>query len=387
VIPYVIPESSVKPKVLTLVPNDPGSRYKTRQLQIRVVGKSKMIKTTLTNILDVAKDMQVPPSYIGTFMGYYIGTQAKFDAKKQERQQAFISGEQDAKDLSKIMLLFINEVLLCPVCGLPEILITPEKNSVYGNCRACGGNSELKITDEKFKRFIINHPPVKGGNSFDGNKAADKAVKKSKKEKEDDKEKEKENEEEEEEEPVIEKPKKGSKKKDDEVVWLSDTSQEAVRRRREEMLPKDSVMEELIGNLRDSMSLKDGSTEAIRQLKKKNPDGKAFITALFSATFSPEVDLASEMKAKSTMLAEFVKSDSEQLALLACIERFFGMQSAQLSKVPLVLKDLYDKDILEEGSILAWSESTEGVQPTVREQAAPMINWLKEAEEESEEDD
>eukprot|EP01115_Flamella_aegyptia_P005831 TRINITY_DN24587_c0_g1_i1.p1 TRINITY_DN24587_c0_g1~~TRINITY_DN24587_c0_g1_i1.p1 ORF type:complete len:123 (+),score=28.09 TRINITY_DN24587_c0_g1_i1:196-564(+) len=102
-IPYVIPIGKDKPKIITLVPNDPGSRYKTRQLQIQVVGKSKMIKTFLVNILDVSKDMQVPPSWIGTFMGYEIGAQAKFDAKKPERQQAHITGEHEVKDLSAIL--------------------------------------------------------------------------------------------------------------------------------------------------------------------------------------------------------------------------------------------------------------------------------------------
>lgn len=63
-IPYVVPYTSEKPKILTLVPSDPGSRYKTRQLQIQVVGKNKMIKTVLVNILDVSKDMQIPPSCI-----------------------------------------------------------------------------------------------------------------------------------------------------------------------------------------------------------------------------------------------------------------------------------------------------------------------------------
>jgi len=89
IVPYVIPLSAQKPKQLTLVPSDPGSRYKTRQLQVQIVGKSKMMKTMLVNILDVARDMQVPPSYIGTFMGYEIGAQAKWDPKKPERQQAF----------------------------------------------------------------------------------------------------------------------------------------------------------------------------------------------------------------------------------------------------------------------------------------------------------
>jgi len=233
-IPYVIPPSNVTPKKnLTLCPSDPGSRYKTRPLQVQVVGKSKMIKTMLLNVLDVAKDMQVPPAYIGVFMGYVCGATFKFDSKKPERQQAYLSGEREAKDLSKIMLSFINEVLLCPQCNLPEILITIEKDDVFGNCRACGSHSALKITDEKFKRYVINHPPTQAKGAFGGNKTG---VKKDTSKKE---EKEKDNKDEEKKDTPPEKPKKKEKtrKDEEEVVWLSDTSEEAVLRRRQEMLP------------------------------------------------------------------------------------------------------------------------------------------------------
>lgn len=118
-------------------------------------------------------------------MGYEIGAQAKFDPKKPERQQgerkplldslsAFISGEHDTKDLSKIVVKFINEVVLCPVCGLPEIMLDIEGKKVVGKCRACGGNNEMKILNEKFKRYIQNHPPSTKGGSFSGNKEVQK---------------------------------------------------------------------------------------------------------------------------------------------------------------------------------------------------------------------
>lgn len=102
-------------------------------------------------------------------MGYYIGAQAKFDAKKPERQQAHISGEHEVNDLSEIMLKFLNEVVLCPVCGLPEILLSYEGKKVMGKCRACGGNSEMPITNEKFKNYIQKNPP---GGSTKTDKAA-----------------------------------------------------------------------------------------------------------------------------------------------------------------------------------------------------------------------
>eukprot|EP01114_Cavostelium_apophysatum_P019172 TRINITY_DN609_c0_g1_i1.p1 TRINITY_DN609_c0_g1~~TRINITY_DN609_c0_g1_i1.p1 ORF type:complete len:398 (-),score=174.74 TRINITY_DN609_c0_g1_i1:49-1242(-) len=390
--PYVIPLSSQKPKNLTLVPSDPGSRYKTRQLQIQVVGKSKMIKTCLLNILDVAKDCQVPPSYIGTFMGHVIGAQAKFDAKKPERQQAYLSGEQDAKTLSKIMLSFINEVLLCPKCSLPEILITVENNEVMGNCRACGSHTKLNIQDEKFIRYVINHPPNQSKGAFAGNKAsAKKDTSKAKDREEKDKDKEAEKPEE---KPKVEKVKK-VKTKDEDVVWFSDTSEEATRKRREEMLPdtvnitQDSTskkIEDFVPVVKEA--LKDG-VDALQQLKTKQAvDDKTFVTALFNAMFAADADLLAQLKANGKTFTKFVKSGAAQIALLSAIENFCGkVNTAQLSKVPLILKELYDQELVDEDNIFAWEKEKTDAVAAVREQAAPMLKWLKEAEEESDEED
>jgi len=391
VIPYVIYLSSQKPKVVTLVPNDPGSRYKTRQLQIQVVGKSKMIKTVLLNILDVSKDMQIPPSYPGVFMGYDIGAQAKFDAKKPERQQAFLSGEHDPKDLSRIMMNFINEVLLCAVCGLPEILIVPEQKSVFGTCRACGAHTELKIQNEKFKRYVINHPPSHKG-AFGGNQAG-KANEPAKNYKEKAKEKEEKDE-------LVEKEKKvktkSTKGDDDGVVWFSDTSEEAARKRREEMLPdaaqvliddKKSVVDDLCKQLKET-SISD-LAEKIEQLKAKGTDEKVLVPALFDSLFGPNSDLLTELKNKQETLAKVVTSPATQIILLNCLENYcYKVNTAALPKVPFVIKALYDSELVEEENIVHWFEQEKAAAiPAVREQAAPIIKWLKEAEEEDEDEE
>jgi len=351
-----------------------------------------MIKTVLLNILDVSKDCQVPPSYIGTFMGYVIGAQAKFDLKKPERQQAFLSGEHDPKDLSKIFLNFIMEVLLCPNCGLPEISIVPEQKSVYGTCRACGSHSELKINDEKFKRYVINHPPSLAKSAFDYKEKTGVAKKDKGKEKEDEKPAEKV---EKKDEP--EKPKKvKGKKEEEEVVWFSDTSEAATRKRREEMLP-DSMNaadkkgteaanndDELTKELIEAVKL---GVDAVKDVKSKksNVDEKVFLQSLLLALFPNDCDFLAEAKAKSNLVQKFITGETAQLALLAFIEQFCGViNTSQLSKVPLVLKEFYDKDLLEEENILRWheKEKTNAI-ASVRDQAAPMIKWLKEAEEES----
>lgn len=373
--PYVIPLSSQKPKTLSLVPSDPGSRYKTRQLQVQIVGKSKMMKTMLVNILDVAKDMQVPPSYIGTFMGYEIGAQAKWDPKKPERQQAFLSGEHETKDLSRIALKFIQEVILCSRCGLPEIVTEINDNKVYGRCRACGGFEELKVSNEKFKRYILNHPPTTKGGSFSGNKNVDKkeaavrnkVAKAERAEKED----------------VQEKPEK-IKKDEEPVIWYSDTSEEAARARREQMLPDSFMKAKKIPSSEEIKELID-SPDKLQELKNScGLSDLEFVPLLFDVLVPAEATSLAVLSKKKNSISKFVGNKEGQIALLRSVEKFIGeAQPSLIPKVSPIIKQLYDDELLEEEGVFGWAEDKTNAIAKVRDQAAPIMKWLKEAEEES----
>lgn len=377
-ITYVIPVSSQKPKIISLCPSDPGSRYKCRQLQVQVVGKSKMIRTMLVNILDVAKDMQVPPSYPGNFMGYEIGAQSKFDPKKPERQQAFLSGEHDLKDLSNLVQKFIQEVILCPQCGLPEITIEIASKKILGVCRACGGREELKISNEKFRRFVLNHPPTSSKGAFDGKQDVKKAEAKEKKQAIKEKEKIKKN--------KMNGNTENEETPQEDVVWFSDTSSEAARRRREEMLPdalrapKKSLDKEEIKKL-----IEEKAVDKLEEEKNESQStGAEFVKFLFKAVAdSSAKDLGTK---HSEVFKRFADTSDEQIALLDALESYCKKNDNIIAQVPLILKHYYDEDLASEENILAWSKKETGSK-TVRQHAAPFIQWLEEAEEESGDED
>jgi len=390
VVPYVIPLSAQKPKQLSLVPKDPGSRYKTRQLQVQIVGKSKMMKTMLVNILDVAKDMQVPPSYVGTFMGYEIGAQAKWDPKKPERQQAFLSGEHATKDLSKIALQFIQEVILCPNCCLPEIVTEVDQSAgkVMGRCRACGGFNELRISNEKFKRYILNHPPTTKGGSFSGAKnikEKEAAVKKQVT-KQNEREKAAEKAKEEDNNP----PQKEKKKKEDSeeaVVWFSDTSEDAARTRRERMLPE-MLRPKKLPEVSEVKAVLD-SIDKLQELKSNGGVSDAeFIPVLFEALVPNDSQNIAALSKDKSIISKFLSDAACQIALLHSIEKFFGeTQPTLLSKVAHSIKELYDSELLEEENISAWFEDSSNANRKVKDAVAPLIKWFKEVEEESEDEE
>lgn len=82
-----------------------------------------------------------------------------------------------------------------------------------------------------------------------------------------------------------------------------------------------------------------------------------------------------------------------QKALLGGIEHVISLhQAALLPKVPHILKALYDYDLIEEEILIEWSSRPSGkriskeLSAEILAKAQPFITWLKEAEEESDED-
>jgi len=363
---------------LTLVPNDPGSRYKTKQLQVQTVGKSKMIKSFFLNINEVAKTMQVPPSYIVHFIAYSIGTKATYDVKKPERQQAFLTGEHDMKDLSRWTLAFINEVLLCANCGLPELLITIEKSQPVGSCRACGSSKPLPITNERFKKHIVNHPPTTKG-AFSGNEAGNKRGGSNKRDK---KNKKAEDEAEESEEEDSD--------DDDNVVWFSDTSAEAMKKRREQLM----VDTELTSDT--TASEKEEVTEGVEKLKIKKEKKEKKSKEPAAPEEPEEKGFAADMKkllktSNNDVFATVKKDEFKNLLKSEPQDKFLDWLEAHMTKqknvakIAHVVKELYDEDLLEEENVIAWYKKNNN--SAVKSSLAPLVKWFEEAEEESEDEE
>jgi translation initiation factor 5 len=120
----------------------------------------------------------------------------------------------------------------------------------------------------------------------------------------------------------------------------------------------------------------------------------AFFIALFEGCGK---GLHKEIHKKKTYLDAAVQDEASQKNLLSSIEMFCANLPANASKeIALLLKILYDEEILEEEQILLWSDAvpaTKGVSNDsdrskaafVRKSARPFVDWLRNAEAESEE--
>jgi len=270
---------------------------------------------------------------------------------------------------------------------------TPIPKKVCGQCRACGANDELQITNEKFKRYVINHPPAAHKGDFSkkpgvaappppsngsGTSTPPKKEKKKKAEKDDDEEQETDD--------------------NDGVVWFSDTSAEAAKKRREAMLPesmleKGAVQEPVPKKETDSdrlkQFLKDANTvERCKEFKDANNlSDEAFVLVLFEALFPAESDIISLVEANQQFIKQFITpSAATQIGLLKCIENFCSkVNPSVMEKASFIVKKFYDDELFEEENIHAWFNAS--TVPAVKEKVSPFIKWLKEAEEESGEEE
>ncbi|XP_044505435.1 eukaryotic translation initiation factor 5-like [Mangifera indica] len=222
---------------------------------------------------------------------------------------------------------------------------------------------------------------------------------------------------------------------DDDVQWQTDTSFEAARQRIQEQLSSvtaDMVMlstdesekkakttQNVVGSPKNS-TLHAGQTKAengnlcshenlVNELKAKIQKGltgkqlqsvmeslsgsaQEKMTALFEALFDGfEKGFAKEVVKKKNFLAAATATQEErsQLHLLRAIEAFCGKSCSLLKEVALVLKALYDADVLEEEDIVHWYQEglNGGNQDSqIWKNAKPFIEWLQSAESESEEE-
>ncbi|KAJ7965642.1 eukaryotic translation initiation factor 5-like [Quillaja saponaria] len=216
---------------------------------------------------------------------------------------------------------------------------------------------------------------------------------------------------------------------DDDVMWQTDTSLEAARQRIQEQLSAvtaDMVMlstenegEKPLLKKSPDREVKSESkehengvgtthgtlVEEIKECLKKGSSAsqlKSFlgslsatpqevINTLFEALFEDVgKGFAKVVARKKNHLAVALQHGGSQMILLRAIESFCGKASPDAVKeVPLVLKELYDCDALEEETIFEWyQQGLVGSNKSypIWKSIKPFVEWLKNADSESEEE-
>ncbi|KAK4279869.1 hypothetical protein QN277_011574 [Acacia crassicarpa] len=426
--------------------DDAFYRYKMPKMITKIEGRGNGIKTNVVNMVDIAKALARPASYTTKYFGCELGAQSKFDEKTGT---SHVNGAHDTPKLAGLLENFIKKYVQCHGCGNPEteILIT-KSQMIQLKCAACGFVSDVDMRD-KLTTFILKNPPEPKKGSKDKKamrraekerlkegEAADEEQKKLKKEVK---------------KKVSSSSKDGttkSKKKsngsdedcgspphgkiqeesrveeeDDDVQWQTDASVEAARQRIQEQLsaasadmvmlsidktekkakedskangrsenggsmPYKSLVEEVKSDLQRGMSAK----ELQHHLATLTASSQEKMSALFEALVAGvEKGFAKELvKKRSYLAAASAGEEGSQMLLLHAIEDLCCKSNSNaLKEVALVLKALYDADVLEEGHIVQWYQKGlkgDSKDSKIWKNAQPFIEWLQNAESESEEE-
>lgn len=130
-------------------------RYKMPRIIAKVEGKGNGIKTVVVNMVEVAKAVGRPPTYITKFFGCELGAQTSWT-----NDRYIVNGSHDASKLQDLLDSFIKKFVLCPECDNPEteLLVSPKKGTISQGCKACGFHGLLDVV-HKVNTFILKNPP------------------------------------------------------------------------------------------------------------------------------------------------------------------------------------------------------------------------------------
>ena len=428
--------------------DDAFYRYKMPRMVTKIEGRGNGIKTNVVNMVDIAKALARPAAYTTKYFGCELGAQSKFDEKTGT---SLVNGAHETAKLAGLLENFIKKYVQCYGCGNPEteILIT-KTQMLQLKCAACGFVSDVDMRD-KLTTFILKNPPEpkKGSKEkkamrraekerLKEGEAADEEQKKHKKEakkkgttttslkdgttKASSSKKKASGSDEDRTSPThsqVDEKEEDDEDEDDDVQWQTDTSAEAARQRIQEQLS--AVTADMVMLSTDEPEKKKAPTKAsengnlvarktltdeVKENMKKGISAKQLQSVLESLSGSAQEKMnalyeglfdgiqkgfAKEaVKKKSYLAAAIAQDEGSQLLLLRAIEEFCGKSNTSAMKeIALVLKALYDADILEEEFIVEWYQG--GLKggnkdSQIWKNARPFIDWLQSAESESEEE-
>jgi len=371
-------------------------RYKMPRLQAKVEGKGNGIKTVLVNMVDVARALARPPTYVTKYFGCELGAQTNFDVKNE---RYIVNGCHEAGKLQDMLDGFIKKFVLCEQCENPETVVKVKKNLIGASCKACGHIFPLDMR-HKLTTFIIKNPPEKEIEA-QGESVTKKKERKEKNGKKDGSDGE---------ENDLDQTNGDDDWAEDEVDWGEDTSEDAVRKRMEALsgglgglvidndlekpeVERINIFHQFVKNKMqagpmNAASQKEIVTEAER-LEVKNKAPIVLCELLFDEKMFKDKQIG---KYKTLFLRFTHENQKAQKYLMGGIEKTVdAREAALLPRVPHILKEMFEEDIIEEEVILEWAKKvskkyvSKEMAQKIHDKAAPFITWLKEAEEESDE--
>jgi translation initiation factor 5 len=128
--------------------NDEFYRYKMNKVSITNKGFGNGLFTIINNVEDICKSINTPPDILYKYISTDLGS--NFNEKKKS-----INGTHTQEKIQESIYSYINDFVICKMCGIPEINYTINNNFIESRCSACGLLNEIK-NNNKINQKIID---------------------------------------------------------------------------------------------------------------------------------------------------------------------------------------------------------------------------------------
>lgn len=389
--------------------DDPEYRYKMPVVYGKIEGRGNGIKTVIPNISDVGTALHREPGEVNKFFGCELGAQTTYSA---ETDRAVVNGAHTDAVLQNLIKKYIDVFVLCPSCSLPETEYKIKNGCIFHKCAACGAK-EMVDMSHKLCTYILaqDKKKKKEGKKEKGKK--DKGDKEEKKKSKKDKDRDGSDEEKKKKKKDKKKEKK-DKKKEKKEKKKADSPQDSGNLDAGSEGDDDASDAGSQGDVDDAGAM-DLAVEGTRKFLVENPSASPGVIAEVVVNQQMASALKSHDKVyiftRAAITADFFKEKQIEkhaptIAKLtqgnAIMERHLiaameGLCIEKPKNFPVLLKQLYDADALEEDVILEWAcegrneytmESVdEDTRAALRSEAEPVVVWLQDEDSSDESDD
>jgi translation initiation factor 5 len=366
----------------------------------KIEGKGNGIKTVIVNVSDVARSLKRNPGEVNKFFGCEIGAQTTYNEKDDK---AIVNGAHTDQVLQSCVHKYIEAFVLCPNCRLPETVYKVKAGCIWHRCKACGTKEMVNMSHKLCTYILAQDKKAKKEGKKKGKEnkeeAEDKKPKKpkKKKDKDSDDEKKKSKKDKKKKDKNKKKDKKSSSDEDEPEGGFDDDSEAS-----EAGVDDVGAMLLAVEGVKNSMKENpDASVADIVELVKNQQMSSALksherIHVFMYSFITPDFFKNKEIEKYSPVIEKITNSGIEmQRHLISAVEGLC-IQDTLSKFFPVILKQLYDEDVLGEDIILEWafagrSEYTpdsvdEDTRSSLRGSAEQFVAWLQEESDSDESD-
>ncbi|KAF0270048.1 hypothetical protein FOG48_00792 [Hanseniaspora uvarum] len=412
---------------------DPFYRYKMPAITAKTEGKGNGIKTNVTNLLDVSRAINRPNEHVLKFFGFELGAQTKLDYKTDK---FLVNGVHDPAKLQNVLDIYIKKYVLCDSCMNPETTFqfygkanSKKVGEIMKDCKACGKLTPVTMGD-KLSAYIWKNQDeylnlLASNNTTDNDDSKGKHRRAAATASENiqgggvsisdlAKQQQANQEAEQEEEEGIVADEKLQKDLEDleedsdlefanNDDWALDLSEDAVQKR--QLLAQSQPLSanlQILHRLGEWIESEDPSdVEIYKKIISLNllADAKIMSVIIQALVESEEVASLTEFMTsfieehKAILIKLINERESFEVQLLGGLERLVaGKFYEEKQLLPKAIIQLYNLDIVSEETILSFYTKCSGrfiekkKSKELRRLAKPVIEWLQQAEEDSDEE-